>query len=794
MVHFLRNNKLLTAILGLGLLLRLYRVRMKDLWYDEVLDVIQSQKSVIEIFHDVKLTPLHYLFVHFFHVLNSSILWLRVPSILFGVASLVILYFIVKKHLNRSTALFATFLLAISPMAIEFSQQILHYSYFVFFTLLSLYFYLDLIFERQFRVRTIVLFILFSLCNLATHLSAFIILCVEGVFFIAVNSVYYREFWQKLKVLARQKEGVVLLLILGVCFLAALLKTNYVGVMHAFTTFDLGRPIKVGYSLTHQLHTEYIPGFSLQFLLAMFSWFSQGRKWIFIYLIFFGIGLISLRKKLRLLFFFLTWNFLPFLLLFVMKIDHWFEEKYFIFILPIYLVVVAHGMTKLGETVLKKWKGVYYICLILFLLMISYRPIRSRTIYGFNEIGQSQYNWLEAFSKVKLNEGDAVFTLDDLYSRVYLGEENRYKSWYTDKYLGTLSPDEYKKLSEGSNTFYYLSIPDLINLKAGNLVNSEKLGVFGNINLYKISFLKSSPILFEGSFTDNYIKLDYVKNASDWKNVVISYFDFVIFKNEFVSKYQPLFLVPTQNDGTITYNFKLDKVPKNLFLKFAYLKQNPEDSITASITTSGGKKELMSPSLRKNVNEYIEETYDISTSRYEKEMSITFHLSKKSSNFEHLDLGLKYFSLYVRNDRSLDLLKDGDTFSYKTQLEADQKNKWLTDTKENFGWWQTDTGSLYRAIDENNPLIYEFSIPSGTNKGQFQVSTFTLDNGLHFSISNDGVQYESLASVRDERKYLSHDFAIDKKYIENKKTLFVKVESDAPNPQAILRNFIILLE
>src|SRR3989344_5959377 len=103
---------LLVGIILLSIITRLYNIRDKELWYDEVLDMAQLKRPVLQILKEVTITPLHYLIVHIFSFISTDVLILRLPSVIFGVLSVIVLYFTIKKIATTRIALLTAFLLA----------------------------------------------------------------------------------------------------------------------------------------------------------------------------------------------------------------------------------------------------------------------------------------------------------------------------------------------------------------------------------------------------------------------------------------------------------------------------------------------------------------------------------------------------------------------------------------------------------------------------------------------------------------------------------------------------------
>ena len=360
--------------------------------------------------------------------------------------------------------------------------------------------------------------------------------------------------------------------------------------------------------------------------------------------------------------------------------------------------------------------------------------------------------------------------------------------------MAEASPDQYQSLTQSLDQYYYLSIPDINHLRIGNIIQEKRLGIYGNINLYQANFVKESPINFTGVFTDNFIKLDYLRHASNWQHVMVTFFDFIQLKDKFASDYQPLYLIPTSSpDAFITYKFKLTKKYPDLYLKLGYLNKNPNSNIQVEINSPSLSKNLTKTVFEKRHQDFSEKIFDLSEFVDDEVIDITFRLTSQSTNFDQLGLAMKYFSLYTTSELGTSYTELSGSYEFNAQLESDQKNNWLTDSYQNFGWYQTDSGTIYKAFDDSNPLIYEFNLPPGMTEAKITVKTYTLRNGLTLELSNNNQEYLSLANIYDERQYLTHEYQIDPKFIKNQRKLYLKVDALETNPQAILRylHFIV---
>ncbi|OGE42615.1 hypothetical protein A3B45_00200 [Candidatus Daviesbacteria bacterium RIFCSPLOWO2_01_FULL_39_12] len=130
-------------IIILATILRLINLD-QSLWLDEATQAILSKSSIYSIifqrgvdFHP----PLSYLIMHFWIKLGTSEIWLRLLSVIFGVFTILLTYKVTKELFSRNVALVASFLLAINPYHIYYSQEVRMYAEAALFGTLSVFFF-----------------------------------------------------------------------------------------------------------------------------------------------------------------------------------------------------------------------------------------------------------------------------------------------------------------------------------------------------------------------------------------------------------------------------------------------------------------------------------------------------------------------------------------------------------------------------------------------------------------------------------------------------------------------------
>ena len=165
------------AIIILGFFLRFHNVADKELWYDEAFTAEIIDNSYQELLKQSALDvhpPLYYLTLKTFTgIFGNSELALRFPSIIFGVA-LIVLGFYLVQYMTSSTnrALFTALVIATNPFLVIYSREARSYSMLAFLTVLAFFLVLRALRQKKYLAISIVLPLLF----LTHYISVFVIL------------------------------------------------------------------------------------------------------------------------------------------------------------------------------------------------------------------------------------------------------------------------------------------------------------------------------------------------------------------------------------------------------------------------------------------------------------------------------------------------------------------------------------------------------------------------------------------------------------------------------------------
>ncbi|KKQ61867.1 MAG: Membrane family protein [Parcubacteria group bacterium GW2011_GWC1_38_22] len=136
----------LCIILILAAIIRFTGLVRRDLWYDEAFTGVAVKEEfssmIAMIINDVH-PPLYYIFLKgFSFFFDYNVFGIRLFSAIFGLASVWALYILAKELFDAKTARYAALIAAISPLAVQYSQEARMYAMLVFFILIASYFFI----------------------------------------------------------------------------------------------------------------------------------------------------------------------------------------------------------------------------------------------------------------------------------------------------------------------------------------------------------------------------------------------------------------------------------------------------------------------------------------------------------------------------------------------------------------------------------------------------------------------------------------------------------------------------
>lgn len=145
----------LAGILAVGLVLRIHTLLLRPAWDDEMWTLRNMYTSdwgeLLRVAFDDYWPPLYYLVLNALaRVGDTSLLWLRSPSVVFGVATLALMYPLgLRLFRHRGLALVGVALLTGTTSHVLYSQEARVYSFQVLLAVLSAYYFYTSYWERR---------------------------------------------------------------------------------------------------------------------------------------------------------------------------------------------------------------------------------------------------------------------------------------------------------------------------------------------------------------------------------------------------------------------------------------------------------------------------------------------------------------------------------------------------------------------------------------------------------------------------------------------------------------------
>jgi 4-amino-4-deoxy-L-arabinose transferase-like glycosyltransferase len=126
-----------SAIVVVGLGLRLYHLNHQSVWYDEIFSISVSGRPLKEmtqyLVKDFVQPPLHYYILHFwFNLVGFGTYQGRLLSVVFGTLAIVASYFLANDLFGRRAAGIAALLMAVSQLGVMYSQEARPYAQLLF--------------------------------------------------------------------------------------------------------------------------------------------------------------------------------------------------------------------------------------------------------------------------------------------------------------------------------------------------------------------------------------------------------------------------------------------------------------------------------------------------------------------------------------------------------------------------------------------------------------------------------------------------------------------------------------
>ena len=354
------NNKswILIGIVILSLFLRVYLMdrplTLDEPWTVSYID--RSFESLIEYIPTEYRMPLYYFIAWWIHI-NVGVYALKVFSVLAGVLTVIVMYFLGKMMFNKKIGLIASFIMAISPVHIAYSQYVREYSLFLLFFAVSMLAFYNAI-KKNDRNAWIFLTIANTLLFLTHFISIlFIFSQLVAILLLKRNKVTIikRFLFQIVAVLAISAPWLIHLAntvnILGVELIHHDFTGNVSHIFYIIYKFSIGVNVSGFMSCCPLMLILVIPFFSLILLLAFFNFYKHDTE----------------RGKLL-----FTMFLLPNILLFVIALavnKGIFIYRYLSPLLVIYVLIISAYM---GSITKKRMAVLLSLLIVLYSVAITY--------------------------------------------------------------------------------------------------------------------------------------------------------------------------------------------------------------------------------------------------------------------------------------------------------------------------------------------------------------------------------------------------------------------------------------
>ena len=189
-IHFKFQKYYIFLILILGAVLRLRNILNRDFWYDEAFTGITVKSNFWDMIritiNDVH-PPLYYMLLKpFAYFFDYSVFGIRFFSVIFGILGIWAIYLFTRELFNKKAALFASFVVAVSPFAIQYSQEGRMYAMLSFLIVMAAYFFVKAL-RSQNSYRYYILWGVFMGFSFLTHYMGVIFAVMYYFMYVAHN-------------------------------------------------------------------------------------------------------------------------------------------------------------------------------------------------------------------------------------------------------------------------------------------------------------------------------------------------------------------------------------------------------------------------------------------------------------------------------------------------------------------------------------------------------------------------------------------------------------------------------
>lgn len=453
----------LTVLVTLGTYLRMRHIGRFSLWTDEFFHVYAAKgllNTGAPVFPSGVIYDRAILFTRMvassFKAFGFSEFGARLPSVIWGVLMIPLVYFLGARMFNRRTGLLSAILVALSPFCILWSNQCRMYTLFSFLYVLAVYLWYCGFEPPQGRqhgriqIALLIMSVLFFMVSYTIHeLTIFIVpslLCYSSGILIA-NRLCPGGDKKSIRKHIRMLSG---LLICGVFYVAYKMPGGQGGLLHSFLDyFGRDRADNESYLyyflLLKRTYPVFIPFFTFTAIYGML----KGHKAVI-----YAASMFSA----------------PFVILSLCP--SWTGYRYIFFVFPFFLILSAHAITTVACQLSRGKKVTTKAIIILSSLYLTFTPWITIWSRSFADFGI--YDFKPMAATIRSLPADTVLIVTEPFlTEYYTGRRPDFivlTRWYTQGYPG------YEPLRDDRNTEIDINSGIQIVTDVDSLMELESLG------------------------------------------------------------------------------------------------------------------------------------------------------------------------------------------------------------------------------------------------------------------------------------------------------------------------------
>lgn len=190
-LDFFSNRTYVFALtISIAAALRFFRIGHESIWLDEAftIDTITRDYTSLGLLFELPPQDFHpplyfFLLDIWVSIFGTSEVAIRLPSAVFGIVSVAVIYALGKKVFDFRAGITAALLLTVSPFHIYYAQEARTYTLLALLTAISYYFLVDIVNpDRNLTLRTLVGYVIVTALLGYTHVFGFLVIAAQNIY------------------------------------------------------------------------------------------------------------------------------------------------------------------------------------------------------------------------------------------------------------------------------------------------------------------------------------------------------------------------------------------------------------------------------------------------------------------------------------------------------------------------------------------------------------------------------------------------------------------------------------